>query len=369
MIIRKLKYSNFRNLKNGELDFDDGMNIITGENGQGKTNLIEALWLFNGVKSFRTAKDRELVTFRKSCAEVEVSFYASERLQNARIRLLSGKRENYLNEIKKPSSAYLMGKITTVVFSPENLSLIKAGPSVRRKFVDSAICQVKPKYSALLARYNKVLEQRNALLKDREKYRNFGDMLELWDRELADVGGKIIAERIRYLDRLSQKACGYHQGISDGREVLTLSYRTAYNTKTAVSEITNDFLQSLQKHRNEDIACGFTTRGVHRDDMEIAVNARNARLYASQGQQRSAVLSLKLAQASLIDEITQSRPAILLDDVLSELDSVRQDFLLNEIHGTQVFLTCCEYPKADKRFSGKIFCVYDGQITPKKGND
>lgn len=366
MIIRTLKYSNFRNLKDGELCFDEGMNIITGENGQGKTNLIEALWLFNGVKSFRTAKDRELIAFQKSYAEVEVGFYAHERHQNARIRLLSGKRENYLNEIKKPSSAYLMGKITSVVFSPENLSLIKGSPSLRRKFIDSAICQIKPKYSALLARYNRVLEQRNALLKDHAKYGNFADMIALWDNELAVSGGKIIAERIRYIHRLSQKADEYHKGISDGKELLALSYRPLYDRQTDSTQILNDFLQSLQKHRSEDIQYGFTTHGIHRDDMEITVNAKNARLYASQGQQRSAVLSLKLAQAALIDEITQSKPAILLDDVLSELDSVRQDFLLNQIHGTQIFLTCCGYPKTDRRFSGKVFDVHDGIITEQK---
>ncbi len=365
MIIRKLKYSNFRNLKDGELIFGEGMNIITGENGQGKTNLIEALWLFNGVKSFRNAKDKELIAFQKSHAEVEVDFYASERLQNARIRLLNGKRENYLNEIKKPSSAYLMGKITTVVFSPENLSMVKGGPSLRRKFIDSAICQVKPKYSALLARYNRVLDQRNALLKKNKNYADFSSVLEIWDNELATVGGKIIAERISYIDTLSRKACVYHQGISHGKEVLSLSYRNRYDTQTPLAQMTEDFRLSLQKHRNEDIQYGFTTHGVHRDDVEITVNGKNTRLYASQGQQRSAVLSLKLAQASLIDEITQSKPAILLDDVLSELDNDRQNFLLNELYGTQVFLTCCEYPKADKRFSGKVFYVSDGVITPQ----
>ena len=357
MIIRKLAFCHFRNLKDGCIFPCETMNVITGENGQGKTNLIEALWLFNGVKSFRNAKDRELIAFRKSTAELEIEFYASEREQNARIRLLNGKRENYLNEI------------TSVVFSPENLSLIKAGPSVRRKFIDSAICQVKPKYAVSLAKYNKILEQRNALLKESRKYSNFEQVLEIWDSELSATGSVIAAERIKYIRRLSACAGEYHSGISDGREMLTVSYRPRYDTDTDVLQIAADFQQSLQKHRSEDIAYGFTTRGIHRDDIAVAINGKDARLYASQGQQRSAVLSLKLAQASLIDQITQTKPAILLDDVLSELDRERQNFLLNEIKDTQVFITCCEYPKTDVPFSGKVFRVSQGIISEEKDID
>ena len=369
MIIRKLAFCHFRNLKDGCIFPCETMNVITGENGQGKTNLIEALWLFNGVKSFRNAKDRELIAFRKSTAELEIEFYASEREQNARIRLLNGKRENYLNEIKKPSSAYLMGKITSVVFSPENLSLIKAGPSARRKFIDSAICQVKPKYAVSLAKYNKILEQRNALLKENRKYSNFEQVLEIWDSELSATGSVIVAERIKYIRRLSACAGKYHSGISDNREMLTVSYRPRYDTNTDILQIAADFQQSLKKHRSEDITYGFTTRGIHRDDIAVTINGKDARLYASQGQQRSAVLSLKLAQASLIDQITQTKPAILLDDVLSELDRERQNFLLNEIKDTQVFITCCEYPKTDVPFSGKVFRVSRGIISEEKDID
>ena len=366
MIINRLEYCNFRNLKSGCIYPCDGMNIITGENGQGKTNLLECIWMFNGVKSFRGSKDRELVAFGESFAWAELGFFAQDREQSARLEFKNGKREAFLNEIKKPAPSHLMGKLTSVIFSPVHLSLVKDGPGVRRKFTDSAICQVKPKYSVYLARYNRILSQRNALLKEFSAYSDPYAAIEVWDRELAVNGAVIINERIKYLSRLSDTACEYHSGISDNREKLEIVYRKKYTSETTVSEISQELFEQLNQSLKEDLQLKYTTKGPHRDDLEIYINGKSARQYASQGQQRSAVLSMKLAEATLAELITGTKPVILLDDVMSELDSVRKNFLLNELDKKQVFITCCDESSVSALAEGKVFAVRSGEVSEKQ---
>lgn len=362
MIIKGLKYENFRNLKDNHIIPCDKMNVIIGDNGQGKTNLLESIWMFNGVRSFRGSKDKELIAFGKRTAKIEIKFFSEERLQNARLEFVNGKREAYINEIKKPAPSHLMGKITSIVFSPEHLSLIKDGPGVRRKFIDSAICQVKPKYSVYLARYNKILNQRNALLKDITYHSELSDTLDIWDQELALNGSIIINERLNYISKMSQFSSDYHRGISEEKEQLELLYNNKYTPQTSILEIAEDFVKILFNTRKDDLQLKYTTKGPHRDDIEIRINGKNTRQYASQGQQRSAVLSLKLAEATLVDEITGQQPVILLDDVLSELDKSRQSFLLNNIKDRQVFITCCDYSAKDIMNNGKLFTVKNGEV-------
>ncbi len=362
MIIMGLKFQNFRNLENNHIIPSEKMNIIVGDNGQGKTNLLECIWMFNGVRSFRGSKDKELIAFGEKFSKIEVDFFSEERNQNAKIEFANGKREVFLNDIKKPAPSHLMGKITSIVFSPDHLSLIKDGPNERRRFIDSAICQVKPKYSVYLARYNKILNQRNALLKDIAHYSELADTLEIWDKELAVNGGVIINERLKYISQLSEISSEYHSGISENREKLDISYKNKYTKQTSLNEITKDFYRLLSKVRNDDLTLRYTTKGPHRDDIDVFINGRSARQYASQGQQRSAVLSLKLAEATLVDQITGQKPVILLDDVLSELDKERQKFLLNKIKDRQVFITCCDYSSEKLADSGKIFEVENGKI-------
>lgn len=365
MIITGLKFENFRNLENNHISFGNKMNVIVGDNGQGKTNLLECIWMFNGVRSFRGAKDRDLVQFGKNSAKIEVEFFSEERNQIARIEFVNNKREAYINEIKKPAPSHLFGKITSIVFSPEHLSLVKDGPNVRRRFIDSAICQVKPKYSVYLAKYNRILNQRNALLKDIANYSDLEDTLEIWDRELAVNGSVIISERLKYISKLSEIACEYHRGISENKENLEIIYKNKYSAETSSSEIAGDFLDVLSKQRKDDLIFRYTTKGPHRDDIEVNINGRSARQYASQGQQRSAVLSLKLAEASLVDVLTGENAIILLDDVLSELDKERQSFLLNKIQDRQVFITCCDYSTESLLKKGKIFVVDNGNVKEK----
>ena len=365
MIINGLKFSNFRNLENNHISFGDKMNVIVGDNGQGKTNLLECIWMFNGVRSFRGAKDRDLVRFEKKSAKIEIEFFSEERDQSARIEFVDNKREAYINEIKKPAPLHLLGKITSIVFSPEHLSLVKDGPNVRRKFIDSAICQVKPKYSVYLAKYNRILNQRNALLKDIANHSDLEDTLEIWDRELAVNGSIVISERLKYISMLSEIAGEYHSGISENREKLEIIYKNRYSPQTSTTEIASDFFDLLSKHRKDDLMLRYTSKGPHRDDIEININGRSARQYASQGQQRSAVLSLKLAEASLVDILTGENAIILLDDVLSELDRERQTFLLNKIQDRQVFITCCDYSTESLLETGKIFVVDNGTVKEK----
>ena len=365
MIIKGLKFENFRNLENNHIIPGEKMNVIIGDNGQGKTNLLECIWMFNGIKSFRGAKDRELIKFEKNFAKLEIEFYSEDRLQTAAINFVNNKREVYINDVKKPAPSHLMGKITSIVFSPEHLSLVKEGPSLRRKFIDSAICQVKPKYSVFLARYNKILNQRNALLKDIAYYPELADTLEIWDKELAVNGSVIIRERLKYISSLSNIAGEYHSGISENKEMLEVIYTNKFNKGNSASEISEEFYNILLKSRNEDLSLKYTTKGPHRDDIDIIINKRSARQYASQGQQRSAVLSLKLAEATLVDQITGQEPVILLDDVLSELDKERQFFLLNKIKDRQVFITCCDYSTEGLLRSGKMFSLENGRIKEK----
>ena len=365
MIINRLEYCNFRNLKSKCIHPCGGMNIITGDNGQGKTNLLECIWMFNGVKSFRGSKDRELVAFGESSAWAELGFFAEDREQYARKKKKNGKREAFLNEIKKPAPSHLMGKLTSVIFSPVHLSLVKDGPGVRRKFTDSAICQVKPKYSVYLARYNRILNQRNALLKELSAYSDPYTAIEVWNRELAENGAVIISERIKYLARLSDTACEYHSGISDNKEKLEIIYKKKYTSETTVSEISHELSEQLNQSLKEDLQLKYTTKGPHRDDMDIYINGKSARQYASQGQQRSAVLSMKLAEATLADQITGTRPVILLDDVMSELDNVRKSFLLNELKEKQVFITCCDEASVSALARGKVFTVKSGDVSEK----
>lgn len=365
MIIKGLKFSNFRNLENNHIVPCEKMNVIAGDNGQGKTNLLECIWMFNGVKSFRGAKDKELITFGKKFSKLEIDFYSEERIQNARIEFANNRRDAYINDVKKPAPSYLMGKITSIVFSPEHLSLVKEGPGLRRKFIDSAICQIKPKYSAYLARYNKILNQRNALLKDIAYYSELTDTLEIWDKELAVSGSVIISERLKYISLLSESASKYHSGISENKENLEILYTNKYSVDFSIHEISKNFFEALCKSRNEDLSLKYTTKGPHRDDIDIIINGRSARKYASQGQQRSAVLSLKLAEATLVDQITGQKPVILLDDVLSELDKERQSFLLNKIMDRQIFITCCDYSTEKLLENGKLFIVENGNVQEK----
>lgn len=365
MKVLALKVENFRNLKSDIIVPCGGVNIIYGKNAQGKTNLIEALWLFCGGHSFRSAKDNEVIKFGSQNAKIEMRFFGQEREQSARILFLQNKKQVEINGVEKPSASALIEKFNAVVFSPEHLNLIKRGPSERRKFIDGAICREKLKNAVILSKFNRILVQRNSLLKDIYKRPSLEDTLAIWDEPLIKYGSMLIKQRLDYVKMLTEKAEFYHKGISKGKEVLKIRYVSSAEIELDDSlELINQKLRNkFNDNQRDDIRTGVTNAGPHRDDIEILINGKNAKAFASQGQQRSAVLSLKLAEATVLKEKMGEEPVILLDDVLSEIDSERQDFLLNEIRDCQVFITCCEKSNKEQLKEGKIFQVENGEIT------
>lgn len=367
MKVIALKFENYRNLKDNIITPCDKVNIIYGDNAQGKTNLLEALWLFCGGHSFRSAKDSEVINWDKDFARLEMRFSGQEREQTAKILFKGNKggtKQVEINGIEKKSAAALIEKYCAVVFSPEHLNLIKRGPSERRKFIDSAICREKLKNAVILSKYTRILNQRNSLLKDILRRPSLEDTLEIWDEPLIENGAMLIKNRIDYVNLLSQRARIYHEGISKGLEKLKIGYISSCDIEEndSIEEIYEKFKNKIKSNRKEDIRTGYTNYGPHRDDIEIIINGKNAKSFASQGQQRSAVLSLKLAEASILKERMGEEPVILLDDVLSELDTKRQDFLLNELTDCQVFITCCEKSNKEQLKDGKIFYLSDGEV-------
>ena len=364
MKVIAVKFENYRNLKNDIIQPCDGVNIIYGDNAQGKTNLLEAIWLFCGGHSFRSAKDSEVIRWDENYARLEMRFFGQEREQTAKLVFTGNKKQLEINGVEKKSAAALIEKFCAVVFSPEHLNLIKRGPSQRRKFIDSAICREKLKNAVILSKFNRVLVQRNSLLKDIYRRPSLEDTLSVWDEPLVLNGSMLIKKRMDYVEMLSQRAKNYHYGISKNSENLEIKYISSIDAKMSDStdEIAEKFRKKLNDNRNDDIRTGVTNFGPHRDDIEILINGKNARAFGSQGQQRSAVLSLKLAEASVLKERMGEEPVILLDDVLSELDSKRQDFLLNELKGCQVFITCCEKSNKEQLKEGKIFLLKNGEV-------
>lgn len=364
MRVLAVKFENYRNLKNDIIQPCEGVNIIYGDNAQGKTNLLEAIWLFCGGHSFRSSKDSETIKWDKDYARLEMIFFGQEREQTAKILINNGKKQVEINGVEKKSAAALIEKFCAVVFSPEHLNLIKRGPSQRRKFIDSAICREKLQNAVILSKYNRVLVQRNSLLKDIYRRPSLEETLSVWDEPLIMNGAMLIKKRMDYVEMLSQRAKNYHNGISKNSENLEINYVSSIEAKISDStdEIAEKFRKKLEDNRKDDIRTGITNFGPHRDDIEILINGKNTRAFGSQGQQRSAVLSLKLAEASVLKERMGEEPVILLDDVLSELDSKRQDFLLNELKDCQVFITCCEKSNKEQLKEGKIFFLKNGEV-------
>lgn len=361
MKINSINIENFRNIEKLDLDFDD-VNIIYGQNAQGKTNLIEAIYLFTGSKSFRGVKDRELIRFGCDFSKLKIDFESENRNQTAEIRI-DGKRTAYLNGIKKKSPSALGEELKAVIFSPVHLSMVKDGPSERRRFIDNALCQLKYNYRNVLKEYNRALSQRNMLLKDISKNSSLADMLYIWDKNLATTGAKIIYQRNKYVEALLPFAKEVFDGLSGGREEIDLVLKGPFDYRDlSLKEIENKLLITFEKSRGSDFMNRITTAGPHRDDMEILINSKSARTYGSQGQQRSCVLALKLAEASLLKEMTQNEPLALLDDVMSELDITRQDYILNHIKNWQVFITCCDADTVLRLKKGKTFHIENGGI-------
>ena len=370
MRITHLELTDFRNIAQVSIDPGEGVNIIYGANAQGKTNLLEAIWLCSGNKSFRGAREREMTRFGEKVFHIRLQFADRERTQQISYDSGGDKRKLQLNRMPLRSASELTGEFTCVVFHPEDLSLVKEGPVDRRSFLDIAISQIKPVYGRYIAQYNGLMEQRNALLKQIHRTGSGKEMLSVWDEQLSRIGTAISILRQDYLQKLSPLAQAVYSGFTGNRETFSLEYESSVYRQGLPGSVYSEELialyrKALSEHLEEDIRLHFTGVGVHRDDLEILVNGISARSYGSQGQQRSCAIALKIGEAMLLKGVTGENPVILLDDVMSELDPGRQDYLLNRIQGFQVFITCCDTSWADQLTDGKIFEVSGGVFPPK----
>ncbi len=366
MTVNTLTLHNFRNI--GEMVFSPAknVNIICGDNAQGKTNLIEALWLFTGAKSFRGAKENEFIKLSTPFAALSLAFESEEREQTADIKLYDlKKKEVLLNGAQKESASALAGRFCAVVFAPSHLGIVTEGPAERRRFIDLAIGQIRPMYIKLLSDYQKALAQRNSLLKDIPYHSELQDTVELWDDRLAKTGASIALLRLRYLKKLGGEAAAIYAGLAGPEELFKLTYQPSIgfpNEAPTTQELYEVILKALREDLLEDIRAGFTTRGVHRDDIEIEIGELPAKAYGSQGQKRSAVLSLKLAESNILKDSLGENPVILLDDVMSELDAKRQEYILNHVKDKQVFITCCDSCVCAALQDGAVFHIAGGAI-------
>lgn len=365
MKIHRISLNGFRNYDYQWADFAPGINVITGENAQGKTNLLEAVYLISTGKSFRTRFDREMIGFGYSAGEILADVSAGGRKQTVRMLLRQGTRKTITVNGAKATTGDLAGKFSCVLFCPDDLNLIKDGPAARRKLMDNAISQLRPGYAKLISDYNRLYEQKAAILKDWREKPSLLDTLDDFSDQMCKVSAQIIRYRAAFVSRLRQEAAEIHSDFSGGRDSLRMQYTTVSTVKdpaASTAEIYYDLCEHQESHRRAEIESGLCLSGCHKDDIEIYINDMPARTYASQGQTRTAALSIKLAEREIHLQEFGEYPILLLDDVLSELDPGRQEFVLNRIGGGQTLITCCEGESIAGRTGGKVITVSQGTI-------
>ena len=347
MQLCKLNLRDFRNYESLELEFDPGVNLIVGNNAQGKTNLIEAIAYAGSGKSFRALKQSEMVRFGADFADIQAEVSAQERCQKLRWVIFNGARPRQIwrNGARKKSAGDLAGVLPTVLFCPEDLMVLKSGAAQRRRLGDHALCQLRPNYDAALTEYNRILEQKSRILKDHFENPAVLAILPEYNTRLCQVGALLISYRARFYDSLGKSAAKFHGQFSGGAEEFHLEYKTVSTVAdpfAPIPRLTQDLLDHLQRHYRAELESGQCLTGPHKDDFDVSLSGINLKAYGSQGQTRTAAISLKLAQRELMGREMGEEPVLLLDDVLSELDQGRQDFVLNQIVSGQVFITCCE---------------------------
>ncbi len=365
MKLCKLNLFNFRNYQELSLDFDPGVNLIVGKNAQGKTNLLEAIGYLGSGRSFRAQKTGEMVRFGADFAEISGDVFSQQRQQNLRWVLFdrARPRQVWRNGVKKKTAADIIGAMSTVLFCPEDLMVLKTGAAPRRRLGDMALCQLRPNYDAALSEYNRILEQKNRILKDHFENPGLLEILPEYNTRLCQVGALLISYRARFFDSLGKAAEEYHSQFSGGSEAFSLEYKTVSTVKdpfAPVSRLTEDLLSHLESHYRAELESGQCLTGPHKDDFSVSLSGIDLKSYGSQGQTRTAAISLKLAQRELMRREMGEEPVLLLDDVLSELDPGRQDFVLNQIVSGQVFITCCEPGRFTKL--GKTVEIEQGNV-------
>ncbi len=345
MFIKKLRLENFRNYKTLDLSFSKDFNIIYGDNGQGKTNIIESIFMCASGRSHRTSKDFELILIPEKFSSIGIELFKGNDNRLIEIFLKKDEKKKILiNEIPVKRVGDLMGNLNAVIFSPEDLMIIKEGPSLRRRFIDITISQLRPSYFFDLQQYLKILSQRNALLKQAQQNQSALKTIDVWNYNLAATGARIIKNRLLFTEKLSRISEHKHSMITEGKEKLKITYSPSIkiDAYSDVKQIENVFLKTLEESQEREIFKASTLHGPQRDDMELFLNGMNLRFYGSQGQQRTSVLSMKMSEIEIMKEETGEYPVLLLDDVMSELDLGRQQFLYKSLEDVQTFITCTD---------------------------
>ena len=366
MNIIDLKLYDFRNYSEFSATFEPGVNLIVGNNAQGKTNLLESISYLGSGRSFRAQKNSEMIRFGADFADLQGTVFSQDREQTLRWVLFSGRRPRqvFRNGVKKRTTAEIHGVLQTVLFCPEDLMVLKTGASSRRRMADNVLCQLRPNYEAALSEYNRILEQKSRILKDRYENPIMLDLLPEYNTRLCQVGALLISYRARFFEGLGNAAKVYHETFSSGKELFFLDYKTVSTVKdpfAPVDTLVGELNDHLQSHYRAELESGQCLTGPHKDDFSVSLSGIELKAYGSQGQTRTAAISLKLAQRVLMEKATGQIPVLLLDDVLSELDPGRQDFVLNQITEGQVFITCCEPGRFTKL--GKTIEITNGQLT------
>ena len=363
MVCNRICVSNFRNIERAEVEFEEGVNVLAGENAQGKTNLLEAIFYTSIGKSFRTPHDEDLIRFGAEFTEISMDFTDSVRKQNLTVRMMAGKRRRIeQNRVKLTRVSDMVGQFRTVLFCPEHLSLIKDGPSERRNYLDVAISQLYPLYLKSLQRYNQILKQRNQLIKKaNDDPKTFRDTVEFWSMQLAHEAAVISQYRYRYLIPAEREMQACFAQMTGGEEVPNAIYRSSSGLSPEECENTElteqTYVKLLTTRLDREIGAGSTLWGIHKDDVEILLNEKPARMFASQGQQRSLALAMKLAEGEVCNQVCGELPVFLFDDVFSELDANRRAYLSEKLLGRQVIMTSCD-PDCIK--NGNLMIVKNG---------
>ena len=356
MIIKSIELNNFRNYEVANIEFDKNINILYGDNAQGKTNLLEACYYSAISKSFKSTKDKEIIRFGQDYLSIKTIIDKNDREYAIDISINNNKKTIKVDNVKINKTSDLLGLLNVILFSPEDLNIIKNGPSERRRFFDNEISQIDRIYLSDLINYNKVLNNRNKLLRDIAFDNSIKDTLDVWDMQLVEYGKKIIKRRREFIDELKYYVKDKHFKISGGKEELIINYEPSIDDMFFEDELINN--------REKDLKYAQTSVGPHRDDISFKIDGIDIRKFGSQGQKRCSALSLKLSEIDIVSNIIKDKPVLLLDDVLSELDSNRQKFLLESISDIQTIITCTGLDDfVNNRFDvNKVFNIVDGNI-------
>lgn len=346
MKVNKIEFESFRNIDKEIIEFSDGINVIYGENAQGKTNILEGIYLFARGKSFRAFKDKELIKFDKNIAYAKMEFQVKDDKTTLGVEIPKSQvKKFYRNKVKVNKTAEIIGEFRAVLFCPSHLGIIKDAPAIRRKFIDVAISQLRPVYLKMMTRYNQVLEERNAILKmmPEERAQNL-ELIDIYSEELASLCADIADIRNEYIKKLDYWVKIFFDEMTKGQESPKITYEANVNENDFENResLKNRYLNLLKNNKEREFKYGATLFGIHKDDLKIEINGKDSRLYSSQGQQRSLALAMKMAEGEISREQKGEYPVFLFDDVLSELDDNRKSYILSNIKNRQVIITACD---------------------------